>query len=125
VQEYDGFVAVEDVHLNGKLTLGENVADLGGAKLAFMALMQRLSNGSEKSSLIDGFTPEQRFFISHGQSWCRNSSDEVLRLNAQTDPHSTPKFRVNGVVRNMPEFQKAFACKTGTPMAPEKRCEVW
>jgi endothelin-converting enzyme/putative endopeptidase len=125
VHEYDGFVAVEDVHLNGKLTLGENVADLGGAKLAFMALMQRLSNGSEKSSLIDGFTPEQRFFISHGQGWCRNSSDEVLRLNAQTDPHSTPKFRVNGVLRNMPEFQKAFACKTGTPMAPEKRCEVW
>ena len=86
---------------------------------------QRMSNGNGKADPIDGFTPEQRFFISHGQGWCRNSSDDAVRLQAQTDPHSPPRYRVNGVVMNLPEFEKAFSCKKGTPMAPEKRCEVW
>jgi endothelin-converting enzyme/putative endopeptidase len=123
VREYDGFVAVDDVHVNGKLTLGENVADLGGLKLAFMAVMQ--SQVDKRAERIDGFTPEQRFFISHAQGWCRNSSPEAVRLQAQTDPHSPPKYRVNGVVVNMPEFQKAFSCKTGVPMAPQDRCVIW
>ncbi len=79
----------------------------------------------KQAARIDGFTPEQRFFISHAQGWCRNSSPEAVRLQAQTDPHSPPKYRVNGVVVNMPEFQKAFSCKTGTPMAPQDRCVVW
>ena len=119
--EYDQFIAVDDVHLNGKLTLGENVADLGGLKLAIMAFLQRASGVSKQ----DGFTPEQRFFLSYGQGWCENDTPEVLRLQAQTDPHSPAKYRVNGVVINLPEFQRAFSCKTGAPLAPEKRCEVW
>jgi endothelin-converting enzyme/putative endopeptidase len=124
VREYDNFIAVDDVHVQGKLTLGENVADIGGLKLAFMALMARMGNtGQGKSD--DGFTQEQRFFISYGQGWCENDTPESLRLLAQTNPHSPTKFRVNGVVQNLPEFQKAFSCKAGTPLAPEKRCEVW
>ncbi len=123
--EYDQFVAVDDVHLNGKLTLGENVADLGGLKLALMAYMARAAAGDEKGEPVEGFTPEQRFFLSYGQGWCENDTPEILRLQAQTDPHSTSKYRVNGVVINVPEFQKAFSCKTGASLAPEKRCEVW
>ena len=125
VSEYDGFVAVDDVHVNGKLTLGENVADLGGLKLAYLAVMQGQANKRQQPAQIEGLTPEQRFFISHAQGWCRNSSPEAVRLQAQTDPHSPPKYRVNGVVVNMPEFQKAFSCKAGAPMAPQNRCVVW
>ena len=124
-KEYDQFIAVDDVHLNGKLTLGENVADLGGLKLALMAYMARAAGGDEKDQSSEGFTPEQRFFLSYGQGWCESDTPEVLRLQAQTDPHSTTKYRVNGVVINLPEFQKAFSCKTGAPLAPKKRCEVW
>jgi endothelin-converting enzyme/putative endopeptidase len=125
VHEYDGFVAVDDVHVQGKLTLGENVADLGGLKLAFMAFLQHEQDTHQAPQAEDGFTPDQRFFLSYGQGWCENDTPEALRLLAQTNPHSPVKFRVNGVVQNLPQFQKAFSCKTGTPMAPEKRCEVW
>ncbi|PYP91025.1 MAG: M13 family peptidase [Candidatus Angelobacter sp. Gp1-AA117] len=125
VREYDNFVAVDDVHVQGKLTLGENVADIGGLKLAFMALMQREEESHEQLQPADGFTPAQRFFISYGQGWCENDTPESLRVLAQTNPHAPTKFRVNGVVQNLPEFQQAFSCKAGTPMAPEKRCEVW
>jgi putative endopeptidase len=123
--EYDKFVAVGDVHVNGKLTLGENVADLGGLKLAFMALMDRMQEGNGQVKPVDGFTPEQRFFISYGQGWCENYTDEALRLLAQTNPHAPTKYRVNGVVVNLPEFQKAFNCKAGQVMVPAKRCAVW
>ena len=123
--EYDQFIAVDDVHLNGKLTLGENVADLGGLKLAWIAYMARSAADSGKDQSAEGFTPEQRFFLGYAQGWCENDSPEILRLQAQTDPHSTTKYRVNGVVSNLPEFQKAFSCKAGSPLAPEKRCEVW
>src|SRR5262249_7795861 len=74
---------------------------------------------------VDGFTPEQRFFISYGQGWCENYTDQVLRLLAQTNPHAPTKYRVNGVVVNLPEFQKAFNCKGGQLMVPAKRCAVW
>ncbi len=124
-REYDQFIAVDDVHLNGKLTLGENVGDLGGLKLALMAYMARAGAGNDKDQASEGFTPEQRFFLGYAQGWCENDTPEILRLQAQTDPHSTTKYRVDGVVINLPEFQKAFSCKTGAPLAPEKRCEVW
>jgi endothelin-converting enzyme/putative endopeptidase len=123
--EYDQFIAVDKVHLNGKLTLGENVADIGGLKLAFMAYMARAAAGPDKHQPEDGFTPEQRFFLGYGQGWCENDTPEMLRLQAQTDPHSTSKYRVNGVVSNLPEFQKAFSCKSTSALAPQKRCEVW
>ena len=124
--EYSGFEAVPGVHVNGKLTLGENTADNGGARIALMALRQVLKDeGKNSSEKSDGFTEEQRFFIAFGQSWCANLSPELLRLLAQTNPHSPPEFRVNGVVSNMPEFQQAFGCKKGQAMVRENACRVW
>lgn len=120
--QYASFTVAPGVHINGKLTLGENTADSGGVRVALMALMNTLGNAPKK---IDGFTPEQRFFLSFGQVWCSNDREESLRLQVATDPHSPPKFRVNGVVQNMPEFQKAFSCKAGQPMAKENVCRVW
>jgi putative endopeptidase len=121
--EYANFTPVPGVHLNGKLTLGENTADNGGVRIALMALLNTI--GSQNQKKIDGFTPEQRFFLSFGQIWCENQREEGLRLRAQTDPHSPGKERVNGVVRNMPEFQKAFACKAGQPVVAPNACRVW
>jgi len=123
VDEYSGFVAVDDVHLNGKLTLGENTADNGGLRIAHMAL--QTAQGDKQSAKIDGFTPEQRLFLGWGQIWSQNQTDQVARLRARVDPHSPGKYRVNGVVRNMPEFQKAWGCKAGSPMVPENACRVW
>jgi hypothetical protein len=74
---------------------------------------------------LDSFTPEQQFFVAYAETWCANSTPQYLRMAAQSDPHATPKARVNGVVSNMPEFQKAFGCKTGQPMVRENACRVW
>ena len=112
-----------DAHVNGKLTLGENTADNGGVRIALMALLNTIGASADKK--IDGFTPEQRFFLSFGQIWCDNEREEAVRLQVQTNPHSPPKFRVNGVVENMPEFQKAFSCKAGQPMVAANACRVW
>ena len=109
--------------LNGKLTLGENTADNGGVRIAHMALMDTLAGAA--APLRDGFTPEQRLFLAWGQIWCQNETEESARLRAQTDPHAPGRYRVNGVVSNMPEFQKAFACPAGTPMVRENACRVW
>jgi putative endopeptidase len=130
VKEYNGFVAVDDLHVNGELTLGENLADLGGLKLAFLAYLDRAQKTgvdlTQKGSAEYGnLTPEQQFFVAYGQGWCQNNRTEDLRLRVQTDPHSPEEFRVNGVVVNLPQFQKAFACKTGQPMAPANRCAIW
>jgi putative endopeptidase len=133
VKEYDGFTAIDDVHVNGKLTLGENTADNGGLRLAYMALMDKLggrqaaaNNGAANGGAAkQGFTPEQQFFLGWGQIWCSNVRPETARLRAQTDPHSPPRERVNGVVSNMPEFQKAFACMAGQPMVRNPACRVW
>jgi putative endopeptidase len=123
VKEYAAFEPLPGVHLNGKLTLGENTADNGGLRLAFTALMESL-NG-KKPAKIDGFTPEQRLFLGFGQVWCENTREEMAKMMAQTNPHSPGKARVNGVVSNMPEFRQAFACKLGQPMVPEPACRVW
>ncbi len=130
VNEFNGFVAVDDLHVNGKLTLGENLADLGGLKLAFLAYLDRAQKGGidlqqKGSAEYGGLTPDQQFFVAFGQHWCENIRPEDLRLGIETDPHAPAKFRANGVVLNLPEFQKAFACKTGQPMAPVKRCTIW
>jgi endothelin-converting enzyme/putative endopeptidase len=126
VKEYDGFTAVDDVKVNGKLTLGENTADNGGVRLAYLAF---LADAKEKDINLDqredGYTPLQQFFLAYAQNWCGTTRPERLRLQAQTDPHSPPRFRVNGVVRNMPEFGKAFGCKLGQPMMPVNICRVW
>ena len=124
VQQYAGYVAVDDVKLNGKLTLGENTADNGGVRIAYMALMQALGDQAQAKP-IDGFAPEQRFFLGWGQIWCQARTPEAERLRAQTDPHSPGRYRVNGVVSNMAEFRKAFGCKAGTSMVRENACRVW
>ena len=123
-EQYGGYTAVDDVKLNGKLTLGENVADNGGLRIAYLALMDVL--GGKRVNKIDGYTPEQRFFLGWAQSWCESMHDEQRRMYAQTDPHSPGNWRVNGAVSNMPEFQKAFACTPGQPMVRgDKACRVW
>lgn len=121
--EYAGFVAVDDVHLNGRLTLGENTADNGGVRIAYMALQQDLKDKPKEK--VDGFTPEQRFFLGYGQIWCQNVTPENSRLRATIDPHSPGQYRVNGVVSNMQEFQQAFGCKAGQPMVRENACHAW
>jgi putative endopeptidase len=123
VKEYESFSPVPGVHLNGKLTLGENTADNGGVRLAFMALMDSLRGKSAPK--IDGFTQQQRFFLGWGQIWCENAREEYSRMSAQVNPHSPGDFRVNGVVSNMPEFREAFGCKVGQPMVREPACRVW
>jgi putative endopeptidase len=125
VDEYDQFVAVDDVHVRGKLTLGENTADNGGLRIAYMALMKSLADSGKPQEKIDGFTPEQRLFIGWGQIWCQNQTDQTARLLALNNEHSPGKYRANGVVQNMPEFQKAWGCKTGQPMVRANACHVW
>jgi endothelin-converting enzyme/putative endopeptidase len=125
--EYSSFVAVDNMKLNGRLTLGENTADNGGARVALAALEHMIADdktGKEGQS-IDGYTPEQRFFLGFGRVWCEKQRPENLRLQVTTNPHSPGKYRVNGVVQNMPEFQKAWGCKAGQPMVAENACHVW
>src|SRR5664280_717490 len=125
--EYSSFVAVKDdkgeVHLNGKLTLGENTADNGGLKLAYIALTNIIGNTPVKP--MDGYTPQQRFFLAYGQIWCQNVTDQQARVLAITDPHSPGRWRVNGAVQNSAAFQEAFGCKAGQPMVRENACRVW
>jgi len=126
VQEYGNFTAVGDVKVNGKLTLGENTADNGGLRLAFNAfLADAKRKGIDLDAKQDGYTPIQQFFLAFAQNWCDNMRPERLRLQVQTDPHSPGQFRVNGVVRNLPEFGKAFGCKAGQPMMPANACHIW
>ena len=121
--QYSNYVIVDDIKINGKLTLGEDVADLGGLLLAYMAWKEDTKN--QKLEPIEDLTPEQRFFVGYGQSWCGQVRDETKRLRATVDPHSPEKYRTNGVVSNMPEFQEAFHCKAGAPMVNQNRCRVW
>ena len=121
--QFAGYTIVDDIKINSQLTLGEDVADLGGLILAWMAWKTE-TTGKELENR-DGLTPEQRFFVGFAQWACGNERPESLRVKALTDPHSPSKYRVNGLVVNMPEFEKAFACKPGQPMVGEKRCRVW
>jgi len=114
---------VDDIKINSRLTLGEDVADLGGTVLAYMAWKNTIEG--KKLETIDGLTPDQRFFVGLAQWACNNLRDEERRVRAITDPHSPGKYRINGVVANMPEFHKAFACKKGQPMVREKICKIW
>ncbi|HXP86401.1 MAG TPA: M13 family metallopeptidase [Bryobacteraceae bacterium] len=123
VDQYSGYTAVDDIKLNGKLTLGENTADNGGLRIAYMALIDSL--GGKTPRKTGGFTADQRFFVGWAQVWCTNTRDETARVRAQVDPHSPAEFRVNGVVSNMPEFQKAFACRQGQAMVRYPACRVW
>jgi endothelin-converting enzyme/putative endopeptidase len=121
--QYSSYTIIDDVKINGKLTLGEDVADLGGLLLAYMAWKEDTKN--QKLENLDSLTPDQRFFVGYGQSWCGQSRDETKRLRANVDPHSPEKYRTNGVVSNMPQFQEAFHCKAGSPMVNKNACRVW
>ena len=123
VDQYSGYTIIDDIKINGKLTNGEDLADLGGTLLAYLAWKE--DTRDQKLELLDGLTPEQRFFVAYGQSWCTNERDENKRLRATVDPHSPEKFRANGVVSNMKEFSAAFHCKPGQPMVRENACRVW
>jgi endothelin-converting enzyme/putative endopeptidase len=123
VNEYSSFTAVDDVKVNGKLTLGENTADNGGLRISLMAYLAALAADTAKT--LDGFTPEQRVFVGWGQVWCQTQRPELARMRAQTNPHAPNRDRVNGVVSNMPEFQKAFSCKADAPMVRQNACRVW
>jgi len=121
--QYSGYAAIDDLKVNGKLTLGENVADNGGLRIAYMALVSTLA-GKEPAP-VDGLTAEQRFFLGWANVWCQNRTDELSRMLEAVDPHSPGKWRVNGVASNMPEFREAFHCKADAPMVRLKPCRVW
>jgi putative endopeptidase len=125
--EYSNFVVVDDLKLNGRLTLGENTADNGGARIALMALEHMIADDKtgNEGKKIDGYTPEQRFFLGFARVWCEKRRPEYARMQVTTNPHSPGKYRVNGVVQNMPEFQKAWGCKAGQPMVAQNACHVW
>jgi endothelin-converting enzyme/putative endopeptidase len=125
-RQYDDYVVIDDVHLKGKLTLGENIADLGGIKLATSAFA-RAEREHPATPPLEGFTPTQELFLGFAQAWCANYRPESLRLLAATNPHSSPKYRVNGPLSNVGEFAAAFSCADGSAMVRprDKRCEVW
>ncbi len=132
VAEYGGFETAPahddqpQQKLNGKLTLGENTADNGGLRIAYMALLDTLAEqGKSIQDTIDGYTEKQRFFLGFAQVWCENQTEQSARQRALTDPHSPGRWRVNGSVQNFDEFGKAFGCKKGQPMYPENSCRVW
>jgi len=103
--------------------LGENVADNGGLRISYMALMSVLAG--KDAAPIDGFTPQQRFFMGFANVWCQNRTDAYARVLAATDPHSPGPARVNGTVSNMPEFREAFHCQANAPMVRQNACRVW
>jgi len=131
VKEYDGFKVAEGQNLNGTLTLGENTADNGGIRIAFQALEEVLAKQGAVAEPAyvdgkrDGYTAQQRFFITFGQLWCQNQTEQNARVLAKTDPHSSGEWRAKGTVQNFDEFGKAFGCKVGQPMMPVSSCRVW
>jgi putative endopeptidase len=123
-KQFDSYEVEPGLHQIGKLVLGESVADLGGLTVAYAAYQKSLQ-GKPKPKVIDGFTPEQRFFLGWAQVWAQNIRPEAARLRTQTDPHPLARFRVNGPLSNMPAFAQAFGCKAGDPMVRAERCQIW
>ena len=128
VQQYNEYEPLPGMHVNGELTQGENIADIGGVKLAYAALQKALDkHPEERGKKIDGFTPEQRFFLSFAAIWRSKIRDEDQKLRLKTDPHSPAQYRVNGPLSDSPEFQKAFNIPDGSPMVrrADKRVNIW
>jgi len=121
--QFATYVVVDDIHINSKLTSGEDVADLGGTLIAYIAWKK--ATASANLQPVEGFTPDQRFFIGFAQWACENTREANSRLQAATDPHSPGFARINGIVTNLPEFSTAFGCKVGQPMVKAKVCKVW
>jgi endothelin-converting enzyme/putative endopeptidase len=122
IDQFNDYVAVDDLHVNGKLTLGENIADLGGIKLAHAAYVAARGGAPQK---IGKLTDEQLFFLGHAQSWCMKVRPEIERELVTTNPHSPPKYRVNGPLSNLPDFAAAFSCNKGDQMVRANRCTIW
>jgi endothelin-converting enzyme/putative endopeptidase len=126
VNQYDAIEAVPGVHLNGKLTEGENLADLGGLWLAWLAWQDKAQAAHvDMTARMDGYTPDQRFWIAYAQQWCTQTRPEQLRTQAEGDPHSPDEDRTNSVLQDLPEFAKSFQCKKTAPMVSPKPCRVW
>lgn len=123
-KQYSGYEALPRLPLNGKLTLGENIADIGGVKLAYQAYHEMLA-GADRHLVADGYTEDQQFFLAVGQAWCSKTRDEAARMRVTVDPHSPPEFRVNGSLRNLPEFAQAWSCKDTDAMSAKNACSVW
>ncbi|HEX3766599.1 MAG TPA: M13 family metallopeptidase, partial [Kofleriaceae bacterium] len=123
IDQYSGYEPLPGIKVNGQVTVGENIADIGGVKLAFAAY--RSARAGQVPLVADGFTEDQVFFLAHAQGWCDKTRPEVVELNIKTDPHTPRKFRVNGVFADTPAFAAAFSCPAGKPMNPHNRCEVW
>ena len=125
INQFNGFEVEKGLNMNGKLVVGESIADLGGLVIAYAAFQKAIAGKPKK--VIDGFTPEQRFFLGYARGWATNVRPEFARLITKTNPHPLPKFRVNGPVSNMPEFAAAFSCKAGDPMVrtEKDRCQIW
>jgi endothelin-converting enzyme/putative endopeptidase len=123
VDQYNGYVAVDDLHLNGKLTLGENIADLGGLKLAHAAYVK--GRGGAAAQKVGKWTDDQLFFLGTAQAWCMKMRPETARMKVTVDPHSPARFRVDGPLSNLPEFANAFQCKPGDKMVRKAQCTVW
>ena len=125
VDQYNNYVVLNNLHVNGNLTLGENIADIGGLAIAYQAFKNTAEGKSDKK--IDGLTPDQRFFLSFAQIWRVKDRDETLRMRISTDPHSPEMDRVNGPLSNMPEFYKAFGVKPGDKMYRDDkdRVHIW
>ncbi|MCB1555340.1 MAG: peptidase [Xanthomonadales bacterium] len=127
VEQFNGYESIEGLHVNGNLTLGENIADLGGLAVAHSALRAALAANPDLDKPVDGFTQEQRFFLNWGTVWRRNFKDEELKVRLQTDPHAPANFRAIGAPSNMGEFAAAFECKSGDPMVRDgdARIAIW
>jgi endothelin-converting enzyme/putative endopeptidase len=126
VKQYDAIEAVPGVHLNGKLTLGENLADLGGLWLAWLAWLDKAETAHlDMTAKTDGYTPDQRFWIAYAQQWCTQTRPEHLRSRAEADPHAPDEYRTNSVLEDLPEFAKSFSCRKPAPMVSPKPCRVW
>ena len=123
-EQYSGYEALPGLKVNGKLTLGENTADIGGVLVARMAL-EELEASGVKLGDREGFSPEQRLFLGFAQVWCQNRTEESARMLVQVDPHSPSRSRVIGPLSNSPDFAKAFSCKPGDAMVGAKACRVW
>jgi predicted metalloendopeptidase len=123
VNQYNNY-EISGVKLNGANTTGENIADIGGVKLAFAAY-KALRASAPETIVADGFTEDQQFFLSTGQAWCAKSRPEFEKMLASVDPHSPPKWRIDGTLSDSADFAKAFRCKLGSKMRPQKACVVW
>jgi predicted metalloendopeptidase len=123
IDQYNGYEPLPGIKVNGALTVGENIADIGGVKLAFAAY--RVARAGQTPLVADGFTEDQVFFLAHAQGWCDKTRPEVVEMNLKTDPHTPRRFRVNGALSDSPAFAAAFSCAAGRPMNPKHRCEVW